>query len=635
MPEVGFSNILFVKIGGTKLKNPENKQLVGGWVDFGAGVPGAFHLTFRDNKKMLLGDLSVKIGVPVVIAPVTDGDGAQNPLITAEVTALETDYDQTGTFTVIRGYDKGHRMLRHRRVKAYKGKSATEIAKELAGKSGIPLGKVESSGGAYEFISQSNVTDWDFVQRLADENEMVAYIDSKGEFRFVKREKASKAPPPSTPSEKSPFVLAAGKEILRCRSAVTSADQVAEVRVRGWDVQAKRTVIGKSPALDNDGLKIGTTPARVTDKFGKAELVGTDLPYDKDTEAQDAAEALADDVTSSFAEVEVTAHGNPELRPGIPVTLAKVGKPFEGKYTVTGARHSFGDQEHYLTFLTVSGRQWRSLYGLASGGGGAASSRLPSVANALVTDIKDPLKQGRVKLKFPWLDDTYVSDWVRTVQFGGEKGGSLIGPDVDDEVLVAFDRGALDHPYVIGGLYNGKDKPAPNDVPVYDATRGKVTRRTLADRSNNRLDLLDQSVGRKRGVRLTTGDRKLTINLDRTKTEIVIDSKGTVSIKGTGAVSIRAGGNLSLNAGGSLSIRSGGPLNITSGTVLNVNAGAALSMKAGGVASLNATGAINMTTVGLMALTAATTMQLTATANLGLKGLTIKSSVPVIPTGGL
>ena len=85
---------------------------------------------------------------------------------------------------------------------------------------------------------------------------------------------------------------------------------------------------------------------------------------------------------------------------------------------MTAARHTFGEGRHYETLLTVSGRQWRSLYGLASGGA-AAAARLPGVANALVTDIKDPLQQGRVKLRFPWLDDMYVSDWTRTVQFGG------------------------------------------------------------------------------------------------------------------------------------------------------------------------------------------------------------------------
>ncbi|MER5460474.1 VgrG-related protein [Streptomyces sp. NPDC002668] len=617
MTLIGYSNVFDVKIRGKNLTPTVAKLLVAGWVDLGAGVPGAFELTFRDPKRKVLSEADISIGAPVVLAPVSDGQGAQIPLFTGEVTGLESDYDGTGTFTVVRGYDRGHRMLRQRRVAAYRNMTAADIARKLAAKCKVPVGKVERTKGIYEFITQANVTDWDFLSRLADENEMVMSIDSKGKFQFAKPDPASGAPPVSTPGDRSPFVLEAGTDILRCRAAVTSADQVSNVQARGWDVTTKRALTAQAPAKTNSGLTIGTTPGKAASSFGMATLVETDTPYDKQGEVKHAADSLADDVTGAFAELEVTVRGNPKLRPGVPVALADVGAPFEGKYTVTAARHTFGDGRHYETLLTVSGRQWRSLYGLTSGGSAVTSPKLPSVANALVTDIKDPLRQGRVKLRFPWLDDKYVSDWTRTVQFGGVKGGGVIVPDVGDEVLVAFDRGALDHPYVIGGLYNGKDKPDPLDVPLYDRTRGKVTRHTLSDRSGNRVDLLDQRPGLKRGVRLSTGDNRLTINMDRTRTSITVDSKGSVTITGTRSVSVEAGGNLSLTAGGQLSLKSGGLLSITAGSALN--------LKAGGAASINATGALNMKTLGVVSLSAGPSLQLTAAVNIGIRAGSITS----------
>ncbi len=69
--------------------------------------------------------------------------------------------------------------------------------------------------------------------------------------------------------------------------------------------------------------------------FPTAKLVETRTPYDKQAEVKSAAAALADDVTSSFAELEAVVRGNPKLRPGVPVALADVGTPFEGKYTAT------------------------------------------------------------------------------------------------------------------------------------------------------------------------------------------------------------------------------------------------------------------------------------------------------------
>ena len=115
---------------------------------------------------------------------------------------------------------------------------------------------------------------------------------------------------------------------------------------------------------------------------------------------------------------------------------------------------------------------------------------MPGVAKALVTNVKDPLKLGRVRLRFPWLSDTYESDWCRVVQLGGVRGGGLILPEVGDEVLCAFDRGSLEHPYVIAGLYNGKDKPTPqtDGCPLHDADQrpGQLAHPRLAQRPHRR-----------------------------------------------------------------------------------------------------------------------------------------------------
>ncbi|MGW6457702.1 VgrG-related protein [Streptomyces sp. NPDC055078] len=617
MVQSTFSAVIDVRIGGARLPPAYARALVDSWVDQGAGVPAAFRLTFRDPHRLILGKLGVTFGTKVVLAPVADGRGAADPLLTGEVTALEADYDGTGSFAVIRGYDYGHRLLRRRQVAAYRNQSASDIARRLAAQARVPIGMVEPTKTVYEFISQSNVTDWDFLARLADENEMVMSVDAKGKFRFVRPKPSSGAPSPRTDGDKSPFVLQGGHDILRLRAAVTAADQIGRVESRGWDVTTKKRLSATAPAITHPGIGIGTTPGAAAKKFGTAKLVGTDTPYDRQNEVRFAANALADDVTSSFAELEVVARGNPKLRPGVPVALADVGAPFEGKYTVTSVRHVFGDGRHYEAWVTVSGRQWRSLYGLASGGGEAAP-RLPGVANALVTDVQDPLRQGRVKLQFPWLDDTYVSDWTRTVQLGGTGGGGVFPMDVGDEVLVGFDRGALDHPFVIGGLYNGRDRPTPvPDVPLHDGLRKQASRHTVSDRQGNRLDLLSQRTGaRRQGVRLASGNGRLTVDLDRTRTEITVDSKGKVTIRGGTSVSVEAGGDLTLSAGRRLTIKSGGTLDIQGRGLVNVS-----SLM--GAVSLDAKGALNMKALGSAMLSAGAAVQINSVASVGIRAVTV------------
>ncbi|RMB80177.1 VgrG-related protein [Streptomyces shenzhenensis] len=595
MAEPSYSNIIRVTIDSNEIPAKYIKLLVGGWVDLGAGVPGEFRLTFRDPKRNVLGKLNVRFGSKVVIAPVADGKGAGSPLLTGEVTGMEIDYDGTGTFAVIRGYDPGHRLMRVRRVAAYRNQTASDIARKLAATNGIAIGNIKTTKTVYEFISQSNVTDWDFLARLADENEVVMSLNAKGQFDFAEPDPASKAPPVGSPEDPNPRVLRGRGDLLRCRAAVTAADQVDKVEARGWDIPAKKKIVERTTAGANPAFDIGVTPQQAATAFKAARLVETDTPYDRRPEVSFAAASLADDVTSSFAELEVTVRGNPVLRPGVAITLSDVGVPFEGKYTITSVRHTFGAGSHYETLVIVSGRQWRSLFGLTSGGGTAAP-RLPGVANALVTDVQDPLKQGRVRLQFPWLDDAYVSDWTRTVQLGGKAGGGIFPLDVGDEVLVAFDRGALDHPFVIGGLYNGVDRPTVvKDMWLHDPVKKKAVLHTVSDRDGNRMDLLSQHTGeRKQGVRLASGNDRLIINLDRTKTEITVDSQGAVSITGGTSVSVDAGTDLTLSAGKSLTIKSGGAMNIEARSALNVGSTAGiLALRALGPAGgvqLRATG---------------------------------------------
>ena len=82
---------------------------------------------------------------------------------------------------------------------------------------------------------------------------------------------------------------------------------------------------------------------------------------------------------------------------------------------------------------------------------------------ALVTDIKDPDGQGRVKVTLPWSPDTggaRYEAWARLATLmGGNNRGSWFVPDVNDEVLVAFEGGDTRRPYVVGALWNGSDTP--------------------------------------------------------------------------------------------------------------------------------------------------------------------------------
>jgi phage baseplate assembly protein V len=89
------------------------------------------------------------------------------------------------------------------------------------------------------------------------------------------------------------------------------------------------------------------------------------------------------------------------------------------------------------------------------------NDRMPGVAVAVVTDRDN---NGQVRLTYPWLDESLRSDWVPVAApMAGGGRGLFMMPETGDEVVVAFQHGDLDHPIVLGFMWNGADKPPAAD----------------------------------------------------------------------------------------------------------------------------------------------------------------------------
>ncbi|MGW4896901.1 VgrG-related protein [Kitasatospora sp. NPDC004240] len=548
------------------------------------GLPASAVVRVLDPYRRLLEQSGITIGRPFTVRARGEG-GALLPLFTGEVIALEAEFDGDGSWTTVRALDLSHRLQRGRRVRGFRDRRASEVVRELAQAAGVRLGQVDATATTYEYLTQPNVSDWEFLRTLALENgRELVMLD--GLLHFRDPVPAAAAPGPGTRAEQSPFVLELGANVLAVRAAVSSVGQVNRVEVRGWDVAAKRPVESVVAVAPSTELRFGSTPAEALAAFPPATLLVADVPYRTDAEAVAVSAALAADQAAALGELEITVRGEPRLRVGSPVAVSGAGTPFDGKYTVTSAVHV----DHglgYETRLTVSGRQDRGLFGLASGASAAARSpRVPSVATGVVVDVmragglpRDGYggqeEQGWVRLGFPWLSDgapggeAYVSDWCRTVQWGGVGGGGVVCPDVGDEVLVGFEQGLLDRPYVIGGLYNGRDRPSPERSALTDGY-GRVNRRSVASRAGDRIELLDSAV-QERGVRLRTADDKLVLHLDRQRTAVTISSDGTVDIRSAGRVTVHGDG-VELDAGAGELKLSGRSVSIRGTTDVTVRA---------------------------------------------------------------
>ncbi len=444
------------EIDGKPLPADVVPQLISAYVDDSQRLPDMFVLRFRDPSRIVIAKANAKIGSAVKVSVQTAGEATSTPLIQGEITALEAEFDAGGTFTVIRGYDQAHRLFRGRRTTSYVQMTASDIAKQVAQRAGLKVGNVAATSTVFPHVSQAGQTEWELLEQLARDNGFEVAV-REGSFSFTAPTTATGAPAAGGPDTSNPLVLELGKDLLRFRSVLTSAQQAGKIEVRGWDVATKQPLTSTVPAKTRSADLPTISPADMAKAFGDPTHVSTDVPYRTQAEVDEAAKALADELGATFAEFEGVARGNPAIRAGAAITINGMGEPFDGKYTVTTSRHRFDPTTGYTTSLSVSGKHDRSLLGLASGGARAGRTQT-GVVIGVVSDVADPEKAGRVRLTYPWLSEDYVSDWARTVQPGaGKDRGWTVVPEVGDEVLVAFEQSDFARPNVLGGLFNGVD----------------------------------------------------------------------------------------------------------------------------------------------------------------------------------
>lgn len=545
-----------IDVEGTEIPEDVDALLYAVTVESNLNQPDMFTLMFRDAERVVLQKTNVKIGSKVTVTAFSELSAAGDKLLAGEVTALEIEHDTTGTFTVIRGYDLSHRLFRGRTTESYQNVKYGDVVKKVAQRAGLTPGKVDNGGPVHTMVAQTNLSDWQFLQGLARElGYELAIADGKLDFR----EPTSSSGGPSggdLGAAPQPLELVMGSHILRLHAIVTAAEQVPEVEVRGWDPKQKQVVTATAPAKAETAT-LTLKPADLAQTFNSQKLVGTGVPYATQPEVDAAAQAMASHMGGSFAEMDGVARGNAKLKAGTAISVSLIGDQFDGKYTLTSARHIYNPHDGYTTAFTVSGRNQRSLLGLASGAGGngpaAGPPTVSGVVPAIVTDVNDPDGLARVKVKFPWLSDSLASDWARMVQVGaGGDRGAVMLPEVNDEVLVAFDQGDWRRPYVLGGLYNGVDKPKLGSGLI-DSSSGSVKRRGIVSKNGHMLVFFDDAS--KDGVALLTGDKRLKISLDKGKTTVKITSSGQIKIEGSQDVSIKAGAGLTLEATSKLSLK--------------------------------------------------------------------------------
>jgi uncharacterized protein involved in type VI secretion and phage assembly len=185
---------------------------------------------------------------------------------------------------------------------------------------------------------------------------------------------------------------------------------------------------------------------------------------------------------------------------------------------------------------------------------GECSETFYGVYPGVAENVVDPEGRGRVTVKLPWISDDYETRFAPVAQiYAGDEYGAVWLPEKGDQVVVAFLKGQLSRPVVLGSIYSKVRKPMANRSKSEDP---KILRTKgghyllMEDKKKKRIELVD-----------LTGENS-----------VVIDSEAnSVTVTAEGDVTVKAGKNLTLDAKSDITIKAGKDVTISAVGKVNVS----------------------------------------------------------------
>lgn len=227
-----------------------------------------------------------------------------------------------------------------------------------------------------------------------------------------------------------------------------------------------------------------------------------------------------------------------------------------GSYRITQVTHSANENGSYQnTFEAVSAEM--DVYPNTN------FNAIPKseTQTAIVTENSDPEGMGRIKVQFAWQQRFGGSTpWLRIVtpHSGGDKGFHFI-PENGEEVLIGFEGGNAERPYVMGSLYHGSQRPDSWKTQSNDI-------KAIRTRSGHTIELNDANGSEMITI---TDINKNVIQLDTVGSSIFISAPENISIVAKN-IDISASENFSLSAGENMSASIGEEFSLTANTVLQM-----------------------------------------------------------------
>lgn len=493
---------------------------------------------------------------------ITIADKEGGLIFKGELTGITMEVTRGRREVQLVAHDRSHRLALGTYSESYVGRSPSVLVQELAGRHNLALtSSANDSAGQDDYRSQDG-TDLDLLDHLSARTGRVWWVEPQQSGRDQLRWE-----PIGTSTATVDLTL----ERVRAFELRASGLRPESVQVTGWNATTRRPVTATKPVTAPDRPVVAQGFPGSAD--GKRKLVVREASPLTDAEATELATSIAAFNAADTVHARGELQFNRQVAPSTTVNLTGAGA-LSGKYLVTSVEHYFDTTGGTTRFVAGPPRA----AGLADLlGPRPAGDLVDGVISAIVTDVADPQKRGRVKVKYTAGEEKLTTHWARVLTLGaGPSRGFELLPEVDDEVLVAFEQGDTRRPVVLGGLFSQQQTLPPSPTEGNHAG-GAVVYRRLTTRAGHVIELADANASADQYVLIQLGGKKHRIRLGGDKTDITTDSTAITVTNSKATVELTASGDVTLK-GANVTIKA--EQNIT----LEANSGVTVKSSAGNVA---------------------------------------------------
>lgn len=555
-----------IRIGGSLLSGKWLDALVEARADRGLRTVGSIVLRFTDPGYALAASSAFGVGTPIEIGVVGGGQLAQGA-----VTGIAVEqHDGLPPELVVTAHDRTRRLAGSPVVRTFAERSFHDVVRTLASDAGLGSRLPGPEAGAQTHLLQVG-TDLEFLNEVADRLSWDWWVDDATLVAVL-------------PGNGPKLTRSLGTDLQEF--SASAVEIPSEVQVRGWNPWKKEDVTSKPAVVD---LTTVMSTAPLLDRFtgrrpGHAKETRRRVDVVRTVTNKNEADEVAGSLRDSIARAAVSAQGrgpaDPAMTPGTALTVTNAG-PVSGTYYVSRVEHVYRRSGFHTRFV-AGDRAPASLVDLLGGredvgrGHSDAGGRFYGLMSAIVTDVSDPEKRGRAKVRFPAFTPADNSDWARVATVGAGNGrGLMVLPEVDDEVLVAFEGGDLRRPVILAGLHNSKDKIPPHEV----AAGSGVQHRRFTSRLGHVIELADGKDPKNEHVLIALAGGKHRIRLGKDRMDVELPADVPFSIKVGGAtIAVDGKDRLTVEAA-EISIKAGDKLTL-SGNRVEIKATATLGASA-------------------------------------------------------